>query len=70
MLDLMDPIKKPNYITFYRSSMDTIALNCSVFEKIALFLHFCDRQTNRQTYRQTDEQHGSTKPLSLLRAAA
>jgi len=33
----------------YRSSIDiTIALNCLVFEKIAFFLHFGDRQTNEQ----------------------
>jgi len=31
--------EKPNYITSYRSSIDTIALNCLVFQKIA-FLHF------------------------------
>jgi len=31
--------EKPNYITSYSSSLDTIALNCLVFEKIA-FLHF------------------------------
>jgi len=38
--------EKPHYITSYRSSIDTIALNCLVFQKIA-FLHFGDRQTNR-----------------------
>jgi len=32
----------------YRSSIETIALNCLVFEKIA-FLHYGDRQTNRWT---------------------
>jgi len=31
--------EKPNYITFYMSSTDIIAINCLVFEKIA-FLHF------------------------------
>ena len=36
------------YDFLYRSSIDTIALNCLVFEKIA-FLQFGDRQTNRQT---------------------
>jgi len=56
--------EKPNYITSYRSSLDTIALNCLFFEKIA-FLHFDDRQTNKQT----DGQHRCTKPLSLSRAA-
>ena len=34
--------------TSYRSPIDTIALNCLVFEKIA-FLQFQDRQTNRWT---------------------
>jgi len=34
--------------TCYRSSIETIALNCSVFEKIAFFLHFGDRQTDKQ----------------------
>jgi len=56
--------EKPNYITSYRSSLDTIALYCLFFEKIA-FLHFDDRQTNKQT----DGQHRCTKPLSLSRAA-
>jgi len=70
ILDFREPIKKPNYTTLYRSSIDTVALHCLVFEKIAFFLHFGDRQTNRQTNRQTDGQHRSTKPLSLSRAAA
>jgi len=34
--------------TSYRSSIDTVALNCLVFEKIA-FLRFGDRQIDRQT---------------------
>jgi len=39
--------EKPNYITSYRSSIDTIALNCLVFfEKIACF---CILATDRQT---------------------
>ena len=33
--------------TSYRSSIETVALNCLVFEKIA-FLYFGYRQTNRQ----------------------
>ena len=61
--------EKPIY-DFLRSSIETIALNCLVFEKIAFFLHFGDRQTNTQTNRQTDGQHRCTKPLSLSRAAA
>jgi len=28
--------EKPNYITYYRSTIDTIALNCLVFDKIAV----------------------------------
>jgi len=38
ILDFRDPIKKPNYITSYRSLIDTVALKCLVFQKIA-FLH-------------------------------
>ena len=35
-------------ITSYRSSVDTIALDCLVFEKIAFFCIFAaDRRTNR-----------------------
>jgi len=45
------------------SSIDTITLNCLVFEKIAFF---CILATDRQTNKQID----STKPLSLSRAAA
>jgi len=33
--------------TSYTSSIDTMALNCLVFEKIA-FLYFGDRQTDEQ----------------------
>ena len=48
--------EKPSsaYITSYRSSIDTIALNSLVFEKIAFFLHFGDRQTHKQTDKQMD----------------
>jgi len=45
--------------TFYRSSIETTALNCLVFKKISLFLHFGDRQT--------DEQMDSTDALSRSR---
>jgi len=46
-------LKRP-YKTFCRSSTETTALKCLVFEKIAfLCTHFGDRQTNRRT----DEQH-------------
>ena len=37
--------------TSYRSSIDTIALNCLVFEKIAFF---CILATDRQTDKQMD----------------
>jgi len=42
----MGSLKSP-CTTCYRSSIETIALNCLVFEKIA-FLHFGDRQTDEQ----------------------
>ena len=44
---VMGSLKNP-HATSYRSPIDTIALNCLVFEKIA-FLHFGDRRTNRWT---------------------
>ena len=76
ILDFMGPVMgslKSPCTTSYRSSIETIALNCLVFEKIA-FLYFGDKQTNkqtnRQTNRQTDGQHRSTKALSLSREAA
>jgi len=37
----------------YMLSIETIALNCLVFEKIA-FLYFGDRQTDKQTDEQMD----------------
>ena len=43
---MMGSLKSPG-TTSYRSSIDTIALNCLVFKKIAVFLHFGDRQINR-----------------------
>ena len=57
-MDFMDPIiimffEKPNYITSYRSIIETIALNCLVFKKIA-FLHFGDRLADKQTNEQMD----------------
>ena len=48
ILDVGGPIigsLKSPCTTFYRSWIETIALNCLVFEKIA-FLQFGDRQTN------------------------
>ena len=61
---IMGSLKSP-CTTSYRSSIDTITLNCLVFEKIA-FLQFGNRQTNRRT----DGHARCMKPLSLLRAAA
>ena len=69
ILDFMGPImgslKSPG-TTSYRSSIETIALNCLFFEKIA-FLHFGDRQTDRLTDKQTNEQMDSTDALSRSR---
>jgi len=56
ILDLRGPImgsSKSPCTTSYRSSIDTIALNCLVFEKIA-FLHFGDRHTDTETSKQID----------------
>jgi len=52
---IMGSLKSPG-TTSYKSSIDTINLNCLVFEKIAFFLHFGDRQTDRQTSKQTNRQ--------------
>jgi len=67
---ILGSLKSP-YTTSYRSSIDTIALNWLVFEKIA-FLQFGDRQTDKQTDRRTDGQARCIEPLSLSlsRAAA
>jgi len=65
---IMGSLKSP-CTTSYRSSMETIALNCLGFEKIA-FLQFGDRQTDKQTNKQTDGRARCMKPLSLSRAAA
>jgi len=70
ILDFMGPIMgslKSPCKTSYRSSIETIALNCLVFETIAFFLHFGDRQTNEQTDRQTNEQMDSIDALSRSR---
>jgi len=74
ILDFMGPIMgylKSPCTTSYRSSIESIVLNCLIFEKIA-FLHFgeiqvwysrvfgdrqTDRQTNRQTNRWTSSMH-------------
>jgi len=52
--------------TSYRSSIETIAVNCLVVEKIAFFFYFGDRQTDTGT----DGLARCMKPLSLSRAAA
>jgi len=51
--------------TSYRSSIDTVTLNCLVFEKIAFFAfwHFGILATDRQT----DEQMDTTEALSRSR---
>jgi len=58
--------------TSYRTSMETIALNCLVFEKNRVFAFWrqTDKHTDRQTAGQTDGQPQRIKPLSLSRAAA
>jgi len=56
VLDFMGPIMgflKSPCTTSCRSSIETIALNSLVFEKI-VFLHFGDRQRDRQTDRLTN----------------
>ena len=68
-LDFTGPIMgllKSPFTTSYRSSIDTMALNCLVFEKIV----FCNLATDRQTNRRTDGETGRMKPLSLSWAAA
>jgi len=54
---IMGSLKIPS-TTSYRSSIDTIALNCLVFEKIAFFCILAtDRQTNRRKNRWTAPMH-------------
>jgi len=56
ILDFRGPIMgslKSLCTTFCKSSIDTIAIDCLVFEKIA-FLHFGDRQTDKRTEKQMD----------------
>jgi len=59
ILDFRDPtmgsLKSPG-TTSYRSSIETIAPNCLVFEKIAAIWRQTYKQTNRQTDRWTNEQ--------------
>jgi len=61
---VMGSLKSP-CTTSYRSSIDTIAVNCLVFLRKSRFFAFW-----WQTDKQTDGQHRCTKPLSLWRAAA
>ena len=69
ILDCRDPImgslKSPCTIS-YRSSIDTIALNCLVFEKIAFF---CILATDRQTDGLMDKQMDSSDALSRSRCS-
>ena len=73
ILDFRDPssnngfFENPNYITSYRSSIDTIPLNSLFFEKIAFF---CILATDRQTNKQTNEQMDSTDAQSALAVAS
>jgi len=54
---IMGSLKSP-YTTSYMSLIETIALNCFVFEKIAFFYILAtDRQTDRQTKRWTAQMH-------------
>jgi len=55
-------------MTSCRSSIETMALNCLVFEKIA-FLYFGDRQTNKQTDRQTNRWTGPLHESTLAVAS-
>ena len=60
---IMGSLKSP-FTTSYRSSIETIALNCLVFERIAFF---CILATDRQTDGQTDGQLRCVKPQSRYR---
>ena len=56
ILDFMNPMASlinPR-TTSYRSTVDTAALNFLVFLENRVFLHFGDRQTNRQTDKRTN----------------
>ena len=67
ILDFKDPIMgslKSPCTTSYRSSIDTIALNCLVFWENRVF---CILATHRQTNKQTTEQTDTTDALSRSR---
>jgi len=63
---VMGSLKSP-CATSYRSSIETIALNCLVFETIAFFCILSTDRQNKQTNRQTDEQMDSTDALRRCR---
>ena len=68
ILDFTGPIigsLKSPCATSYRPSIDTVALNYWIFDKIAFFAFW--RQTDRQTNRQTEKQMDSTDALSRSR---
>ena len=59
ILDFRGPVMgslKSSCTNSYRSSIETIVLNCLVFEKIVFFFAFW-RQTDRQTNRWTASMH-------------
>jgi len=61
---IIGSLKSPCMTSFYRSSIDTIALNCLVFE----FLwksRFCILATDRQTNRQTNRWRSPSVRLSV-----
>jgi len=64
ILDFRGPIMGSLKIPCTTSSIETIALKCLVYKKIAFF---CILATDRQTNRQTDEQMDSTDALSRSR---
>ena len=66
---IMGSLKSP-CTTSYRSSIETIALNCLVFWENCLFCILgTDRQTDRQTNKRTDGHHNWNPMLGTLYAA-
>ena len=53
---IMGSLKSPSS-TYYRSSTETIAINCLVFEKKSRFWRQTDKQTDRQTNRWAHPSH-------------
>ena len=65
---IFNDLEQPNYIHSYRSSIDTIALNFLVFEKITLFcILTTDRQTNKQTNKQMNSWTVTSSGLIIQR---